>query len=77
MSAYSRPEALRYEMRAPVLETATIDLGRLAGIRAVDGVAAFLGVPFAAPPVGNLRWRAPQPAAPWEGVRKAHRFGAS
>jgi para-nitrobenzyl esterase len=77
MSAHSRPEALRYEMGARVLETAKIDLGRLAGIRAADWVTAFLGVPFAAPPVGNLRWRAPQPATPWEGVRKADRFGAS
>jgi para-nitrobenzyl esterase len=40
------------------------------------GVSAFLGVPFAAPPVGNLRWRAPAPAAPWAGVRPAKSFGA-
>ena len=42
---------------------------------AVAGVTAFKGIPFAAPPVGDLRWRAPQPAAAWEGVRPADRFG--
>ena len=41
----------------------------------VSGAAeAFLGVPYAAPPVGPLRWRAPQPAAAWSGMRDATRF---
>jgi len=40
-------------------------------------VTAFKGIPFAAPPVGNLRWAAPQPAAPWKGVLKAEKFSAS
>jgi para-nitrobenzyl esterase len=38
-------------------------------------VHAFLGIPYAAPPVGNLRWRPPAPAANWTGVRKATEFG--
>src|ERR1700758_1471000 len=37
--------------------------------------AAFLGIPYAAPPVGNLRWRAPQPPASWSGVRLADTYG--
>ena len=39
------------------------------------GVRVFEGIPFAAPPVGDLRWREPRPVAPWEGVRKAVEFG--
>ena len=37
----------------------------------------FKGIPFAAPPVGDLRWRAPQPVIPWQGVRRCDSFGAS
>ena len=39
-------------------------------------VRAFLGLPYAAPPVGRLRWKAPEPPAPWQGVRDASRFGS-
>jgi hypothetical protein len=44
--------------------------GELAG-----GVRVFRGIPFAAPPVGTLRFRAPEPPAPWSGVRPARAFG--
>lgn len=40
-------------------------------------VREFRGIPFAAPPVGNLRWRPPQPVVPWQGVRAADRFAAA
>lgn len=39
-----------------------------------DGVISWKGIPFAAPPVGDLRWRAPQPAAAWDGVREATEY---
>jgi para-nitrobenzyl esterase len=43
----------------------------------VDGVTVYRGIPYAAPPVGNLRWRPPQPPAAWEGVRLCDQFGPS
>ena len=48
--------------------------GTVAGMVLPSGVRAFRGIPFAAPPVRELRWRPPQPAANWQGVRKADRF---
>ncbi len=50
--------------------------GVLEGVISADGkVRTFKGIPYAAPPVGNLRWKAPQPVQPWTGVRKASEYG--
>jgi para-nitrobenzyl esterase len=52
-----------------------VDSGQLQGV-VDDGVVSYKGIPFAAPPVGELRWRPPQPVARWAGVRQAAEFGA-
>lgn len=53
------------------------DRGTIQGVLSSDGqVRAFLGIPYAAPPVGPLRWKPPQPAAKWSGVRSATSFGS-
>ena len=59
-----------------ISEPVKTDAGLLSGTSAAaPGVRVFKGIPFAAPPIGELRWRAPQPAEKWTGVRKADRFG--
>lgn len=51
--------------------------GMVEGTTSADGkIRVFKGIPYAAPPVGDLRWKEPQPVAAWEGVRKATEFGA-
>lgn len=55
-------------------DVVSIDTGRVQGSTRA-GVTSFKGIPFAAAPVGRLRWRAPQPAAGWSGVRRATQFG--
>ena len=52
-----------------------VDGGQLQGV-VEDAVISYKGIPFAAPPVGDLRWRPPQPAVQWTGVRQAAEFGA-
>ncbi|HET7795818.1 MAG TPA: carboxylesterase family protein [Rhizobacter sp.] len=51
--------------------TRTLDAGQIYGKTAANNTHAFLGIPFAQPPVGNLRWRAPQPPIAWAGSRAA------
>ncbi len=55
----------------PIVE---IDSGSVRGV-VLDGTHAFFGIPYAAPPVGDARWKAPQPVAPWSDVRESAVFG--
>ncbi|MFI5098616.1 MAG: carboxylesterase/lipase family protein [Candidatus Acidiferrales bacterium] len=55
-----------------------VETGKLQGTTNEDhSVRMFKGIPFAAPPVGDQRWKAPQPAANWSGVRQADKFGSA
>ncbi len=57
----------------PVLE---IEGGKIQGVESsAKGVYVYKGIPFAAPPVGDFRWKEPQPVIPWEGVKVADTFG--
>ncbi|WP_428328742.1 carboxylesterase/lipase family protein [Mucilaginibacter sp.] len=59
-------------------DTVQIASGTISGVRSTASeVVAFKGIPFAAPPVGDLRWKAPQPVKPWQGVKKCDAFGPS
>jgi para-nitrobenzyl esterase len=61
---------------AALTEPIQLDAGLLGkSTESSSGIRAFKGIPFAAPPVGSLRWQAPQPVAKWDGVRDASKFG--
>ena len=65
--------ACAQKAQSPIL---TIEGGQVQGVAAdVPGVTVFRGIPFAAPPIGENRWKAPQPVVPWEGVRVCDTFG--
>src|SRR4029079_5914284 len=59
--------------KAIAADPVAVDSGSLAGTELSSGVRAYLGVPFAAPPVRELRWRPPQPLTPWQGTFHADR----
>lgn len=58
----------------PIVQTRT---GKISGTQLPTGIRVFKGVPFAAPPVGALRWKAPQPVTPWTDVKNCTAYGAS
>jgi para-nitrobenzyl esterase len=57
-------------------EEVRVDGGLISGV-AKDSLSIFRGIPFAAPPLKNLRWKAPQPVLAWEGVKNCDKFGPS
>ncbi|MBQ6379091.1 MAG: carboxylesterase family protein [Prevotella sp.] len=65
--------ALFDALNVPLLKT-SVETGEVAGV--LEGsLAVYKAIPYAAPPVGNLRWKAPQPTKAWEGVRVCDQFG--
>jgi para-nitrobenzyl esterase len=58
--------------KQPVVQ---ISKGKLAGTLEPSGIKSYKGIPFAAPPVDDLRWKAPQPVKSWKGVKEAKNFG--
>ena len=62
---------------AAVNGTVKVESGSLEGTTMPSGIRVFKGIPYAAPPVGRLRWQPPQPPAKWGGVRKADKFSDS
>ncbi|WP_211371570.1 carboxylesterase/lipase family protein [Altericroceibacterium indicum] len=59
--------------QSAMAQTVSIDTGQVEGVTQ-DGISSWKGIPYAAPPEGAWRWRAPQPVTPWKGVRKADSF---
>ncbi|MDQ2774784.1 MAG: carboxylesterase family protein [Acidobacteriota bacterium] len=69
--------ALTFTVAALAADQVHTNSGVVEGVSsAASKIRIFEGIPFAAPPVGNLRWQPPQPVAAWTGVRKANAFGA-
>ncbi len=65
-------------LSAAIDQPVKVSGGQVQGVPGKDAsITAFKGIPFAAPPIGDMRWRAPKPVAPWQGVRKAGEFGNS
>jgi para-nitrobenzyl esterase len=63
---------------SPVAKTVQIEGGSISGYyNAGNNIYAYKGIPFAAPPTGDLRWKAPRPVAPWKGVKTCTSFGPS
>ena len=66
---------LALSAQVPVL---TVEGGEVSGVPSeTPNVCIYKGIPYAAPPVGDLRWKQPQPVKPWKGIRQCDTFGAA
>src|SRR5271163_1673732 len=70
--------SLLLPLAAALPEPVHVENGAVSGSAGADSdVRVFKGIPYAAPPVGDLRWKAPKPAMQWQGVRAGDKFGAN
>jgi len=76
LSAFASLALLALVASAQEPPAVTVTGGKVQGGTLKGGGAVFKGIPFAAPPVGDLRWREPMPVQPWTGTRDATHFGA-
>jgi para-nitrobenzyl esterase len=75
-ASFKKVDQSYYKQTASFPDTVRIASGLISGLKVSDGdVTIFKGIPFAAPPVGELRWKAPQPVTPWQGVKSCVAFG--
>jgi para-nitrobenzyl esterase len=78
MTALILPTGVFSAGTASPADEVSVENGNLQGTTNEDhSVRMFKGIPFAAPPVGELRWKAPQPALGWNGVRQSNKFGSA
>ena len=78
--AFHAPFTALLETASGLAEPIAVDGGQVTGTPTIQwsyGVRLFRGIPYAAPPIGDLRWRPPQPIVPWQGVRAADHFSPS
>ena len=69
----TRTETAEVKEAPSLTTTVAVTGGTIDGVEQ-DGIFIYKGIPFAAPPVGDLRWKAPQPVIPWEGIKKTDKF---
>jgi para-nitrobenzyl esterase len=74
--AMAQPGQTITHLKEPVQVTGGMITGTLT-LQWTPGVRLYRGIPYAAPPVGNLRWRPPQPVVPWTGIKAADHFGSA
>jgi len=68
------PSAIREASAQELHSAVRLDSGAISG-KVSDGVRSYLGIPYAEPPAGELRWKAPRPPEPWKGIRDATAYG--
>ncbi|MBS1597704.1 MAG: carboxylesterase family protein [Bacteroidetes bacterium] len=70
--------SFKKKFREGTIDTVSIESGMISGVKSeASDIVSFKGIPFAAPPVGDMRWKAPAPPASWKGIKKCDAFGPS